>query len=211
MIDIFAQGRAQVPFAVEQQAIGALGSHRPDPALGEAVRLAGLEAKSHHLRLPPSDLTPRHRHLVTQHHDFCILRRLTAAQQHQPAQLQEHDQTEQAGMHRTRSFLLGRTRSDHRSEPLWPHFDAVQVFADRACDDASSADGSLVVEAGDVVAGLRCDVQGSLVSRLVRRVPVVVDQVLLAWPTIEEVPAEGDSAGTSVVGAGGIRPRGSAA
>lgn len=38
VIDIFAQDRAQVTFPVEQQAIGALGSHRPDPALGEAVR-----------------------------------------------------------------------------------------------------------------------------------------------------------------------------
>ena len=49
----------------------------------------------------------------------------------------------------------------------------VVVFVDRAGGDGFSADGSLVVEVGHVVGGLRCDVRGALLPGLVRPVLVV--------------------------------------
>jgi hypothetical protein len=51
----------------------------------------------------------------------------------------------------------------------------VVVFADHACDDAFSVDGSQVRHVPD---GLRFDVRGPLVPGLVRPVMVVVAQVL---------------------------------
>jgi hypothetical protein len=54
----------------------------------------------------------------------------------------------------------------------------VVVFADHAFDDRFSVDGSQVVEVGHVAGALRCDVRGTLLSGLVRSVPVVVDQIL---------------------------------
>ncbi|MEV4020957.1 hypothetical protein AB0J35_61830 [Nonomuraea angiospora] len=53
------------------------------------------------------------------------------------------------------------------------------VFADDVDDGGFSADGSLVVEFGHLVGGLRCDGRGPLLSGRVWPVPVVVDQVLL--------------------------------
>lgn len=38
MIDVLVRDRAQVAFAVDQQAVGALGAHRTDPSLGITVR-----------------------------------------------------------------------------------------------------------------------------------------------------------------------------
>ncbi|MEU7901127.1 hypothetical protein AB0B45_50925 [Nonomuraea sp. NPDC049152] len=54
------------------------------------------------VRLRTCHLTPQHRrHLVTQHHDLNVLRRLAAAQQHQPAEHPDRDQVEQANRHKT--------------------------------------------------------------------------------------------------------------
>lgn len=91
------------------------------------------------VRLWPSDLTPQHRHLMTQHHDLCVLRRLAAAQQRQPAEHPKHDQIEQANRHKTRSFLRVRTPSNHRSEPSWLRCDAVQGDRVRTQDPKSGA------------------------------------------------------------------------
>jgi hypothetical protein len=46
------------------------------------------------VRLRAGDLSPQHRDLMTEHHDLRILRRLAAAQQHQPAKDPDHDQVE---------------------------------------------------------------------------------------------------------------------
>ncbi|MFI7114576.1 hypothetical protein ACIBK9_50280 [Nonomuraea sp. NPDC050227] len=52
---------------------------------------------------------------------------MAAAQQHQPAEPSKRDQIEQADKHTTRSCLRGRTASNHRSQPPWLYFDAVQA------------------------------------------------------------------------------------
>ena len=48
------------------------GQRRQDGAIGP-------------VRLGPGDLAPQYRDLVTEHHDFRVLGRLAAAEQHQPA------------------------------------------------------------------------------------------------------------------------------
>jgi hypothetical protein len=44
-----------------------------------------------------------HSDLMTVHHDLCVLGRLAAAEQRQPAEDPDHDQVEQAKGHRSRS------------------------------------------------------------------------------------------------------------
>jgi hypothetical protein len=62
----------------------------------------------------------------------------------------------------------------------------VVVFTDHACDDGFSADGAQVVELGHVAGGLRCNVRGTLLPRLMRPLPVVMDQTLLECWAIAE-------------------------
>ena len=77
--------------------------------LGGNVRFA-----FRHFPLPPGppgqpspawagDLTAEHHDLMAEHHDLRILRRLAAAQQHQPPEDPDHDQVEQAKGHKPRS------------------------------------------------------------------------------------------------------------
>jgi hypothetical protein len=62
------------------------GQRRQDRAIGP-------------VRLGPDDLAPQYRDLVTEHHDFRVLGRLAAAEQHQPAEEPDHDQVEQPNAH----------------------------------------------------------------------------------------------------------------
>ena len=61
-------------------------------------------------------LTAEHRDLMTEHHDFRVLRRLAAAGQHQPAEDPDHDQVEQANGHRPRSCRNRPIRPNCRSQ-----------------------------------------------------------------------------------------------
>lgn len=57
----------------------------------------------HGLGLGPGDLLAEGHELVTQHHDFRVLRRLAAAEQDQPANYPDHDQVRQTDGQKLRS------------------------------------------------------------------------------------------------------------
>jgi hypothetical protein len=68
--------------------------------------------------LGPSDLTPEHRDLMTEHHDLGILGRLASAEQRQRAKDPDRDQVEQAKGHKPRSFRNRLIRPIRRSQYL---------------------------------------------------------------------------------------------
>ena len=68
------------------------------------------------VRFRPGDLTPEHRHLMTEHHDLRILGRLAAAQQHKPAKDPDHDQIQEAKRHEPRSCPSQLIRPNRRSQ-----------------------------------------------------------------------------------------------
>jgi hypothetical protein len=70
-------------------------------------------------RFGPDDLAAEHRDLMTQHQDLRVLRRLAAAQQHQPPKDPDHDQVEQANRHRPRSCRNQPIRPNRRSQHPW--------------------------------------------------------------------------------------------
>ena len=54
--------------------------------------------------LGPGDLAPQHRDFMTHHHDLRVLGRLAAAQKQQPGEDPDHDQVEEAKIHKPRSW-----------------------------------------------------------------------------------------------------------
>ena len=100
--------------------------HRPPPvgapvAPGEGRRQPGQRRKDRPVspvRPGPGSLTPKHRDLMTEHHDLRIFGRLAAAQQHQPAKDSDHDQVEQPDAHEPRSCRNRPIRPSRRSQHL---------------------------------------------------------------------------------------------
>ena len=70
------------------------------------------------IRLGPGDLTPEHRDLMAENHDFRVFGRLAAAEQHQPAEDPGHDQVKQAKRHKPRSCRNQPIRPNSRSQYL---------------------------------------------------------------------------------------------
>jgi hypothetical protein len=69
-----------------------------------------------HLRA--GDLTPQHRHLMTDHHDLRVLRRLATRQQHQPSEDPDHDQIQETKRHEPGSCPNPTIHPNRRSTPL---------------------------------------------------------------------------------------------
>jgi hypothetical protein len=77
------------------------------------------------VRLGPGDLAPRHRYLLTEHHDFRVLGGLAAAEQHQPAEDPDHDQVEQSRTHMNRDLAATSPPGQTAGHRTYASFEAV--------------------------------------------------------------------------------------
>ena len=111
------------PFARDQPAVpGQQRARRDEPMSAQHSRQQPGQRRKDRpvspVRPGPGGLTPKHRDLMTEHRDLRILGRLAAAQQHQPAKDQDHDQVEQPDAHEPRSCRNQPVRPSRRSQHL---------------------------------------------------------------------------------------------